>query len=161
MENKNVANLFSGSFMSELGHEVKIEIPLLCEKLNRTKNGQICYIQNLLITTWGSLDDKTTFSCSYNVILNSYLFNEDNQGNSYYPATVNQVTINNSTDLFYISPPKNEIGIEIYPKYNTMDKRMEGNDGKIKITLLSQNKNGELVNIPENIQIFWSILILG
>ena len=161
MDTKSFANLFTGSFLSDEKSEVQIELPFTCEKLNITKNGQISYIQNIVISTWGSLDPNTSFSCSYHLCLNSYTLQEDVEGKDVYQATVNNINLISSTDNYYLSPIRNNVGIEVYPKYSPLGKRIEGNQGTIKIPLVSKNKDGEIKNILPNVQIYWSILILG
>jgi hypothetical protein len=152
---------FSGNFLSNKGSNIKIELPILCENLNVTSNGSISFIQNMIISTWGALDNNITFSTTYNLILNSYTLNEDSEGNDFYQATVNQVFTTTCTDLFYTSPSRNNVGIEIYPKYNHLGKRLEGNNGLVQIPLLLQSKEDKIIYIPDNVQIFWSILIIG
>ena len=116
--NNTSAQIFNGSFLSNSESEIKIELPFKCETLNKSSNGPINFIQNMIISTWGSYDCNTTFSCSYHLLLNSYTLQEDYEGKDVYQATINNLSINTSTDLFYISPSRNNVGIEIYPKYN-------------------------------------------
>jgi hypothetical protein len=52
-------SLYTGAFLTNQGTNIKIELPIECEKLIVTSSGSISFIQNMIISTWGSLNNNS------------------------------------------------------------------------------------------------------